>query len=392
MSQNNISKFEQIFSNSPSHLAEAPGRLEILGNHTDYNEGFVLSMAVDRNTQVSFRKTEGSICQVYSPMMNDGIREFDLNDITSPLEKKDWTNYVRGIIVELQKRGHQIDAFQALITSDIPLSAGMSSSASFEMALVTGLDSLFNLGLTHSDKALIGQACENNYIGANTGLMDQLTSLSGRQGEMVISEYRNISIDHTPLPEELSLVVINSNVAHDLSQEYNERRQQCENAVSTIAKTNPEVTALRDVDLDLLEKHKNKLDFYDYKRALHVVGENQRVHRAQEFLNKRDFIPFGQLLFESHASSRENFENSCPELDELVNIAHTSPLCLGARLSGGGFGGISIHLVRAIDAEQYCAYATEAYTRKTGNKTSAFICRSANGASIELIKEPSLQS
>lgn len=392
MSQDNVQQFESIFQASPSHLAKAPGRLEILGNHTDYNEGFVLSVAVDRSTQVSFRKTQGSTCQVYSPMMGDGVREFGIDDIAIPLPNKDWTNYVRGVVVELQKRGHQISAFQALITSDIPLSAGMSSSASFEMAIVTGLDSLFELNLPISEKALIGQGCENHYIGANTGLMDQLTSLSGRDGQLVISEYRDITIDHTPLPNELSLVVINSNVAHDLSQEYNERRQQCENAVATIAKEHPQVTALRDVDLDLLEANKTELELYDYKRALHVVGENTRVHKAKELLDERDFASFGQLLFESHASSKANFENSCPELDDLVEIAQQSQLCLGARLSGGGFGGISIHLVRSVDAEAYCDYATSAYTQKTGKKTTAFICNSAAGAAVEFVQESSLQT
>jgi galactokinase len=385
MSHNNLDQFEQVFGSSASLLAQAPGRLEVLGNHTDYNEGFVLSIAVDRGTQIYFKKIEGNSCQVFSPAMGDGIREFDITDISTPLPNKDWTNYVRGVLVELQKRGHTITAFQALITSDIPLSAGMSSSASLEMAIVTGLDALFDLKLELKEKALIGQGCENNYIGANTGLMDQLTSLSGVKGEMVVSEYRDVTVSHTPLPEDLAFVVINSNVAHDLSQEYNERRQQCESAVATIAKDRPEIKALRDVDLHLLEDSKNKLDLLDYKRALHVVGENARVQQAKEFLNSHGFTQFGQLLFESHASSKSNFENSCPELDALVEIAQQSPLCLGARLSGGGFGGISIHLVSAIDAEQYCSQATEAYTKTTGKQTTAFICRSADGASAQTL-------
>lgn len=383
MSQNNLNQFKETFATSASLLAQAPGRLEVLGNHTDYNEGYVLSIAVDCNTQISFKKIAGTSCQVASPMMGGAIREFDLNNISQPLPDKDWTNYVRGIIVELQNRGHQISAFQALITSSIPLSAGMSSSASLEMALVTGLDALFDLNIELKQKALIGQACENNYIGANTGLMDQLTSLSGRKGKMVVSEYRDVTVNHTPLPENLAFVVINSNVAHDLSQEYNERRQQCENAVATIAKENPEISALRDVDLNLLDNFKNKLEWFDFKRALHIVGENARVQQAKELLSRHDFIEFGQLLFNSHASSQQNFENSCPELDALVKIGNQSSLCLGARLSGGGFGGISIHLVRAMDAEQYCLEATEAYAKATGKQTTAFICRSADGASFE---------
>ena len=383
MTHNNLAQFSDIFSSGASLLAQAPGRLEVLGNHTDYNQGFVLSVAVDRKTQVSFKKVDGTSCQVCSPMMGDGIREFDLTDVRAPLPNKDWTNYVRGVVVELQKRGHHITAFQALVTSDIPLSAGMSSSASLEMAMVTGLDGLFDLKLTIKEMALIGQGCENNYIGANTGLMDQLTSLAGAKGQMVVSEYRDITVSHTPLPEDLAFVVINSNVTHDLSQEYNERRQQCENAVSTIAKERPEVIALRDVDLNLLKRYKGKLDPLDYHRALHVVEENARVQQAQRFLSRRSYTEFGQLLFHSHASSQLNFENSCPELDALVQLAQQSPSCLGARLSGGGFGGISIHLVRDIDAGEYSRSTSDAYAKMTGQQTLAFTCRGAGGASFE---------
>ncbi|WDE96119.1 galactokinase [Lentisphaera profundi] len=380
MSQNNPKYFTDTFGIEPELLAQAPGRLEVLGNHTDYNEGFVLSTAVNCTTQISFRKIEGDSCQVTSPFMKDGIREFNLNEIDQAAAGKDWTNYIRGVIVALKKNGHCVTAFQALITSDVPLSAGMSSSASLEMALVTGLDELFAFGLDNKSKALIGQACENNYIGANTGLMDQLTSLSGLEGQLVISEYRNVTVNHTPLPTELALVVLNSHVAHDLSLEYNERRQQCENAVATLQKFKPKISALRDVNLDQLISHKNDLEENDYKRALHVVGENQRVHQAQEFLKHADYTAFGQLLFESHQSSMDNFENSCPELDQMIEIAKDSPLCLGARLSGGGFGGISIHLVKHTDAEQYAKEAALAYKQKTGKETQTIICQAAQGA------------
>lgn len=380
MSQNNTQLFSEAFGTSPELLAQAPGRLEVLGNHTDYNEGFVLSTAVNCTTQISFRKIEGETCQVSSPFMNDGIREFKLSEIAEPAEGKDWTNYIRGTIVALQKRGHELGAFQALVTSDVPLSAGMSSSASLEMALVTGLDELYGLGLSNKEKAIIGQACENNYIGANTGLMDQLTSLSGEEGQLVISEYRDITVNHTPLPTELALVVLNSHVAHDLSLEYNERREQCENSVATLQKFYPQITALRDVSLELLLSHKSDLAENDFKRALHVVGENTRVAQAQEFLKNADFASFGQLLFDSHQSSMDNFENSCPELDTLVEIAQASPLCLGARLSGGGFGGISIHLVKSSDAEQYANEAALVYKNKSGKEIQTIICQAAQGA------------
>ncbi|MFC4992554.1 galactokinase [Rubritalea tangerina] len=372
--------FQQAFAAKPTHFSQAPGRLEILGNHTDYNQGFVLSLAVDRHTQISLRKTQGSLCQLLSPQIETNIREFDLHSINSPLPNKDWLNYPRGIAHILQQNQHALTGFQALITSDIPLSAGMSSSAALEMALVSGLDALFELNL--SNKAEIGQACENHYIGANTGLMDQLTSLNGKKDHLLLSEYRHLHLSHLPFPQQLAIVVVNTHVAHDLSQEYNQRRAECESALATLSQKHPDLHSLRDVDLPLLHQSRTSLSQEEYKRALHVVSENSRVHQAQSYLKTHDFTRFGHLLFESHQSSIQNFENSCPELNLLVDIANKSPRCLGARLSGGGFGGISIHLTRAADAAAYAKHVTHIYSQKSGKEATAFVCHSADGATV----------
>lgn len=382
---NIIELFKQIFGYAAELVSQAPGRLEILGNHTDYNEGFVLSVAVDCNTQIAWKKITGDVCYLHSPLINDGVREFNLNKITEPLPGKDWSNYVRGVIHAMNLREYRIGAFAAVIDSTVPLSAGMSSSASLEMALISGLCELFDIDLGIVEKARIGQVCENNYIGANTGLMDQFTSLSGRKNSLVYSEYRNLEVNTLPFPVGCSIIVADSAVKHDLSEEYNDRRKSCESALLTLRQIHPQITALRDVDLSMLEAAKSKLDADDYLKALHIIGENTRVKQAMDLLKKEDLAGFGEVLFKSHESSRDNFENSCKQLDFLVELGRNSKLCLGARLSGGGFGGISIHLVKDEDSESYQTYLREEFLRQTGSKLRVFVCRSAAGASAEVL-------
>ena len=378
---NTAELYEQTFGYFPTVRSQAPGRLEVLGNHTDYNEGFVLSVAVDVGTQMAFEKAKGTVCKIFSPNMGDGVRSFDLNDIAQPLDDKDWTNYIRGVVVELQKRNYPVRAFTAVVNSNMPISAGMSSSASIEMALVCGLCELFEFEICLEEKAKIGQGCENNYIGANTGLLDQLSSLSGKKDFLVVSEYRDLSVRHTPIPAELALVVVNSGITHDLSCEYNERRLSCEEAADVLKSIYPGVNSLRDVSLHMLDDNKDSLSPAAYLRARHVVSENTRVIESQTLLSQNKLIEFGQLLFDSHKSSRENFENSCEELDFIVEAARNSGLCLGARLSGGGFGGISIHLVKAENTNKYLNYIKTVFEDKYRFIPDTYVCRSAEGAS-----------
>ena len=375
--------FKETYKIDASFFSKAPGRLEILGNHTDYNEGFVLSTAVNCYTYIALRVVEGNICKVFSPQVEDKIRSFDLQVITDKATDKDWLNYIKGVVREFQKRSHNLPAFEAAIYSNVPLSAGMSSSASLEMALTSCFYKVLGLKSDIGEMARIGQGCENNYIGANTGLMDQFTSLSGQEGHFVLSEYRDLSIETVKVPENISLIVFNSGVKHDLSEEYNERREQCEKAVEILKSSNPEIEALRDVNPTQLQAAQEFLPVDTFKRALHVVGENHRVKESLERLSQNNIETFGKLLFESHESSMENFENSCDELDFLVKIAQDSELCYGARLSGGGFGGISIHLVKNESVEEYKKEVIDKFHGKFGCKPEVFICQSSNGATTE---------
>ena len=382
-----IEIYQAQFDGVPQLLASAPGRLEILGNHTDYNEGYVLSIAVDCRTYIALSAIEGKECFIISPDVEDQVRSFHLEKIATPSKGKDWLNYIRGVVVELQGRGHKVGGFRAAIHSTVPLSAGMSSSASLEMALVKGLNELFDLKLDVNAMAKVGQGCENNYIMANTGLMDQLTSLCGKQGSLLFSEYRGITVSSIKFMEGYSFIVADTQIAHDLSEDYNERRESCQSAFEKLQKFYPETQSLRDIGPEQLQKNKEALTEIEHNRAFHVVGENTRVHQAIDYLAKNQIKEFGQLLFDSHNSSSVFFENSCPELDVLVKLAYESPLCVGARLSGGGFGGISIHLVADADRAAYRSYLEKRYFEETGKKLRTLSCVSADGANVKQLKE-----
>jgi len=372
--------FATVFGSEAEVVTRAPGRLEILGNHTDYNEGVVLSVAVDRSTYVAARRAEGTGCRVVDVVIDDE-RTFDLTDLANP-EKGDWANYIKGMVVEFGKRGIEIPAFEAVMGSTIPMSAGMSSSAAFEMSFGLMMLNLAGAEMEWRELAKAGQGCENHYVGANTGLLDQFSSLMGKADQLVFSDFRSLEVENVPLPAGTALVVANSMVKHNLTNEYNERRESCESAAAVLAAAYEGVVALRDVSMAQLEAARDKLTKTDFGRALHVVGECTRVMSGIAALGTGDVAAFGQLMFESQDSSTHNFENSCWELDILVAVAKGIPGALGARLSGGGFGGITVHLVEAIQAEAYAAEVARRYHERTGLDADVMICRAGDGAEV----------
>ncbi len=377
--------FESHFGRKPAVLSRAPGRLEILGNHTDYNEGYVLSAAVTQATSFAMASKEGSVCTLVDCALS-GEFKIDLDNMDAP-RKGDWTNYLKGALVELRRRGVRFGAFDAVLRSTVPLSAGMSSSAALEMAFCFALKTIYGIDLPKADWARVGQAVENKYMGLQSGLLDQFSSIFGRKDALILCDFRSVEVlKNVPMPPGYSIVVANTMVKHNLVEsDYNKRRESCERARDVIRQVCPQVKMLRDVDRKMLESCRDKMDAVDYRRALHVVGEDERVTRGVAFLEKGDIRSFGELLFESHESSRVNFENSCPELDALVEIARSIPDCLGARLSGGGFGGITIHLVRHDAAEGYCNRLKTAYKAMTGKETQTILCDIGDGASAQAL-------
>lgn len=372
--------FETRFGRPAEILARAPGRLEILGNHTDYNQGTVLSVAIDRHAFLACARNpesqDGMVCRLFD-VKGPSARTFRL-DALDHRRERDWSNYIKGIVCEFNALGHAVPAFDMLVSGDVPLSAGMSSSAALEMAVVKALDALCGTGLDWLAMARIGQGSENNYVGANTGLMDQISSLMGQKGHLILSDFRSLQVSRVPVPGGTAFVVANSNVKHNLTTEYNERRKACEDAARILG-----VPALRDLSPAQLEAGRGRLPDVVYRRAKHVVGEIQRVAEGGACLERGDLAGFGRLMSQSHRSSMENFENSCPELDALVEIGQGLPGFLGARLSGGGFGGITVHLVEADKAAAYRKALEEEYLRRTGKQTKAMLLSADDGAQVE---------
>ncbi len=368
-------EFEAEFGQPPALVARAPGRLEFLGNHTDYNEGLVLSCAVDKSTFFAAAPAAAGHCRIYDAR-DDRAAEFDLDNIGDPVPGE-WVNYILGVIVELQRRGHTVKAFNAVLRSELPMSSGMSSSAALEISAAFALGKLSGIELPPAEWARVGQASENNYVGANTGLLDQFTSIMGQANQLVHIDFRTLDVATCPMPQGAVIVIANSGVTHDLTREYNQRRRRCEEAAAALG-----APFLRDVSLAELEAGQEKMDILTYRRALHIAGENDRVARAIKALQANELETLGQLMIESHQSSRQNFENSCLELDILVESGRGLPGFYGARLSGGGFGGISIHLVAADAAETYRRRLATAFELRFGREPETLVCAIGQGAEV----------
>jgi galactokinase len=319
----------------------APGRAELLGNHTDYNEGFVLAIAVDRGTTIRGQPRGDRMIHLHSLDL-DKTETIALDHLASE-KVAPWSRYVLGVVDQFRRNELPVEGFEGEISSNLPLGAGLSSSASLENATILFLSKAFEARLEPMQMAHLAQMAEHDFVGVRCGLLDQVSSLMSKSGHATFIDCRTFEVRHLPLPEKTSLVLANSGVRHALiAGEYNQRRSDCEAAARALG-----VKALRDADMKMLESQKSLLADRIYRRALHIVGENERVLEASEALRRNDVARFGELMFASHESSRMNFENSCPELDLLVETAREIPGVYGARLSGGGFGGATINLVEA---------------------------------------------
>jgi galactokinase len=332
----------------------APGRAELLGNHTDYNEGYVLAIAVHCGTTLTGRRREDRTVAIRSV----GIGKSQTVVLDQLLAEKvaPWSRYTLGVVDQFRRHDLPIGGFDAEITGNLPLGAGLSSSASLENATVLLLAQLFGAKLEPMQMARLAQKAEHDFVGVRCGLLDQVVSLMSLEKQATFIDCRTMAVDYVPLDGKTSIIIANSNVKHALvGGEYNERRSDCEAAARALG-----VPFLRDTTLEKLKARKNELADRIYRRALHIVGENERVLEGSAALRKVDLVRFGQLMFESHESSIANFENSCPELDRLVAAARGTPGVFGARLSGGGFGGATINLIEKGREEEVIQALTAA--------------------------------
>ena len=343
----------------------APGRAELLGNHTDYNEGYVLALAVDRGTTMSGQARSDRQVTIHSREL--GKTETIALDKLLAEAVSPWSRYTLGVVDQFRRNDLPVEGFDAEISGNLPLGAGLSSSASLENATVLFLAKLFGAKLEPLQMARLSQKAEHDFVGVRCGLLDQIASLMSTAHHATFIDCRTNEVGHVPLDGTVSVILANSNVKHALvGGEYNERRSDCEAAAHALG-----VSHLRDATTEMLKARKSELADRIYHRALHITGENERVQEGCDVLRKGDLKRFGELMFASHQSSIENFENSCPELDLLVETARKTPGVYGARLSGGGFGGATINVVEKGREDEVVKALTTALTQATCLVTAA---------------------
>ena len=364
---------------TPPRIFRAPGRTNLIGEHTDYNDGFVFPAAIDRATWIAIAPRNDRILNIHSEHFNETI-QFNLDE-TAAAPRKHWSDYVRGVAILLQKSGIAVPGADILIRSDVPLGAGLSSSASLEVATAFALIAQANRELPKLEIAKLCQRAENEFVGAHVGIMDQFVSCFGQSNHAIFLDCRSLAHEAVPLPTNIRLIMCNTMVKHEIaSGDYNERRKNCEEAVAILKKVIPNIRALRDVTPDQLQKHAQLLPDLLFRRARHVVTENARVLSAREALINNDLESLGALMQKSHASLRDDYEVSCNELDVMADLANNFPGCVGARMTGGGFGGCTINLVRTDQVEEFAIHMREGYQGATGIAPEIYSCAASDGA------------
>lgn len=361
------SRFIKHFDGKAGNIYTSPGRINIIGEHTDYNGGFVFPGAIDKGIMCEIRPNGTNKVMAYSIDLKDRV-EFDINDEKGP--KASWARYIYGIIQEMKKLGVDVKGFNTAFAGDIPLGAGLSSSAALESCYACALNDLFGENkVSKWDMALAGQATEHNYCGVNCGIMDQFASVFGQEGKLMRLDCRSREFEYFPFdPKGYKLVLVDSVVKHELaSSAYNDRRKSCENVVEAIQKKYPEKTVetLRDADWDMLEAVKGDVSEEDMKRAVYVLGEKDRVLAVCDALNAGDYETVGKKMYETHDGLSKDYEVSCEELDYLNDIAKENGVT-GSRIMGGGFGGCTINLVKEDLYDRFIADVKEKYTARYG--------------------------
>ena len=357
----------------------APGRVNLIGEHTDYNDGFVMPVAIDRATTATMTRRDDRLIVARSGGKQPAIR-IDLDDVGSG-PTGSWGDYLRGVAVVLERRGHRLNGADIRIASDVPAGAGLSSSAALEVAIGFGLLDLAGHAIDRTALALACQEAEHEFAGTRCGVMDQFIACHGRAGHALMLDTRTLEPEQLPLPDGARILICNSMTKHrHASGGYNERRADCDTAVRILSAALPGVTALRDVVMADLEAHRAELSDRVYRRCRHVVSENLRVVEAGAALTRKKLGEFGALMVQSHVSMRDDYEISTPEIDTLVDTALACEGVHGARLTGGGFGGCAIALVDEPAVPAVSAHVTERYRAATGLTPEIYPCTASDGA------------
>jgi galactokinase len=378
-----IEEFSRHFKQAPTMLAVGPGRVNLIGEHTDYNDGFVLPVAIKRDIRIALRPRSDRRVKVYSLEYDDWY-EFSLDDLAYNQEAL-WTNYVMGVAWVLQESGIKLAGFDGVISGNVPRASGLSSSAALEVATATALlaASEQSNALDGVKIALAAQRAENQFVGVNCGIMDQYISVLGQEGHALLIDCRSLEYQLVPVPKEAALVIGNTKASRSLAgSAYNERRRQCEEGVALLQTVLPGVRALRDVSSAQLEEHKGLLPEVVYRRCRHVVSENERVLQTVEALQSNDLTTMGRLMNASHSSLVEDYEVSSPALDAMVDAMRSAGGCYGARLTGAGFGGCAVALVQPGREQAVADAIFEKYPKAANIWPEVYISQAGPGAQL----------
>lgn len=377
---NLLSFFQKKFGKEEL-IVRSPGRINIIGEHTDYNEGFVFPAAINREIYMVLKKTNLTRIRFYAYDYDD-YYETDITHL--PVSDKIWTNYLLGVAYELYQLNNNIKGFDCVFGGNIPLGAGMSSSAALENALSVGLNHLFGLNISKKDLAICGQKAEHNFVGTKCGIMDQYASIFGKRDHAMLLDCRTLEFQYYPVEmDQYELLIINSNVKHELaSSEYNKRRQECEAGALKIQKNYPDVNSLRDVDHSMLQESEYELNENEYKRCKYVIEENLRTIRVAKALEEKNIQLMGKLLNQTHKGLSHLYEVSCDELDFLTNKALETSLVKGTRLMGGGFGGCTINIIEKESKEVIIQALKNPYESKFNRKLEGYSLSITEGTSI----------
>lgn len=363
-------------------IVQSSGRINIIGEHTDYNNGFVLPAAIDKKTIFEISKnSSASNCSVFAKNVSEHLK-FDLTDFR-PLANG-WQNYVLGVVAELQKTGAKLSGFDCEFGGDVPIGSGMSSSASLECSLAYGLNELFDLGLSKWELIKVAQNAEHNFVGIKCGIMDQFASVMGKKNQVMLLDCQSLEFEYYPLDlGDYQLLLLNTNVSHTLaSSEYNTRRAECEEGVSILQKHFPKVKSLRDATMEMLTKVEKEMREVVFRRCRHIILENQRVLDATKALLNKDFKKLGELMYQSHNSLQYDYEVSCNELDFLAGFTENLPYVLGSRMMGGGFGGCTINIIKKNKVQSFIDMVSGIYFNRFRTYLTPYEVAIEDGAKV----------